>query len=163
MILLALGRFLARTPWSTVMAVIGIGLGVTSIVSVHLISTSISKRLDALVPSQLASYTHFLHREQLTSEDYFSLRRQWRRGAINGVNAMAPLIDETVELNGRSVRVIGVDLLASDWRGDSDRSTEGNADPEFSWTGVWIDPTLQGHIDPPVNGVLDAVAKDAGR
>ena len=54
---------------------------------------------------------------------------------------MAPLIDETVELNGRSVRVIGVDLLASDWRGDSDGSTEGNADPEFSWTGVWIDPS----------------------
>ena len=158
MILLALGRFLARTPWSTAMAVIGIGLGVTSIVSVHLISTSISTRLDALVPSQLASYTHFLHRDQLTSEDYFSLRRQWRRGAINGVEAMAPLIDETVELNGRSVRVIGVDLLASDWRGDSDGSTEGNAYPEFSWTGVWIDPTLQGHIDLPVNGVLDAPA-----
>ena len=71
---------------------------------------------------------------------------------------MAPLIDETVELKGRSVRVIGVDLLASDWRGDSDGSTEGNAYPEFSWTGVWIDPTLQGHIELPVNGVLDAPA-----
>ena len=59
MIVLALWRFLMRTPWSTFVAVLGVALGVTSIVSVHLISANIAVRLDALIPSQLAGYSHF--------------------------------------------------------------------------------------------------------
>ena len=58
MIALALLRFLARAPWSTTMALTGMTLGVASIVSVHLVSASISSRLDALVPSALAEYSH---------------------------------------------------------------------------------------------------------
>ena len=65
MIALALLRFLARTPWSTAMALIGMALGVTSIVSVHLVSASISSRLDGLVPGALAEYSHYLHRDKL--------------------------------------------------------------------------------------------------
>ena len=65
MIALALLRFLARTPWSTAMALIGMALGVTSIVSVHLVSSSVSSRLDGLVPGPLAEYSHYLHRDKL--------------------------------------------------------------------------------------------------
>ena len=72
MIALALLRFLARTPWSTAMALIGMALGVTSIVSVHLVSSSVSSRLDGLVPGPLAEYSHYLHRDKLDSADYFT-------------------------------------------------------------------------------------------
>lgn len=142
------------------MAVLGIGLGVTSIVSVHLISATISDRLDALVPDQLASYTHFLHRDNLQSQDYFSLRRQWRSGSLQEVITLGPIIDETLDIDGRAVRAIGIDLLSSDLRPASvDRPVEGDVGgDQFSWTGVWVDPTLVGHIKLPVNGILDAPA-----
>ena len=109
MIALALGRFLARTPWSSAMALFGVTLGVISIVSVHLISASISQRLDGLVPIQLAGFSHFLHRSDIASSHYFELRRAWRKGQLKGVTAIAPLIDETTDIEGSAVRVIGVD------------------------------------------------------
>ena len=110
-IAVALARFLARTPWSSAMALIGMTLGVVSIVSVHLISASISHRLDGLVPDQLAGFSHFLHRSDLSAEDYFELRRNWRRGGLLSVKALSPLIDETTEIHGKPARVIGVDIL----------------------------------------------------
>ena len=111
MIALALGRFLACTPWSSAMALFGVTLGVISIVSVHLISASISQRLDGLVPVQLAGLSHFLHRSDIASSHYFELRRAWRKGQLKGVTAIAPLIDETTDIEGSAVRVIGVDLF----------------------------------------------------
>ncbi len=151
MIALALWRFIARKPWSSAMALVGMTLGVVSIVSVHLISASISSQLDQLVPGQLSGFTHFLHREQLTASDYFELRKQWRRGEYPDVESIAPIIDETADLGGKAVRVIGVDLLNPD---QVVRDTTG--DSRFSWNGVWIDQSLIGQIDLPVNGVIEA-------
>lgn len=151
MIALALGRFVARRPWSSSMALVGMTLGIVSIVSVHLISTSISSQLDSLVPGQLAGFTHFLHREQLTANDYFELRRDWRRGANADVESFAPIIDETTDLNGRAVRVIGVDLLNPD-----QVMLGADEDPQFLWNGVWVDRSLVGEVHLPVNGIIDA-------
>ena len=76
MILLSLLRFLRRTPWATAMAVLGVTLGVTSIVAVHLISQVVARQMDDLVPAALRSYNYVLTAPELKSADYFSLRRQ---------------------------------------------------------------------------------------
>ena len=141
-------------PWSTFMAVLGVALGVTSIVSVHLISSTIAVRLDALIPSQLAGYSHFLHRDNVQASDYFSLRRQWRAGHVPEIVGLAPFIDETMELSGRSVRVLGIDIFSAGMDLQLQRASR-EAD-DFSWSGVWVDESLRESSGLPVNGVIDA-------
>ena len=159
MIALALARFLARTPWSSAMALIGMTLGVVSIVSVHLISASISSRLDGLVPAQLSGFSHFLHHPQTTADDYFELRRSWRRGELPGLQGLAPLIDETTDINGQGVRVIGVDLFNRDLVPEAASGADAESDTDrFSWSGVWIDQSLEGKLEYPVNGIVSAPA-----
>ena len=158
MIGLALGRFLARTPWSTFMAFLGVALGVVSIVSVHLISTTIATRLDTLIPQQLVGYSHFLHRENLHTDAYFALRQQWRHGQHPDIIHLAPLIDEIHRLDGENIRVIGIDLFSV--RGDFPNSAQPALKHEFSWSGVWVDETLFKKGDKlallglPLNGVI---------
>ena len=151
MIALALLRFLARTPWSTAMALIGMALGVTSIVSVHLVSASISSRLDGLVPGALAEYSHYLHRDNLHTADYFALRKQWRAGALPAITQLSPLVDATTTLEGQSVRVLGADLLASP-------PSVGVTDiaEQFSWHGAWVDKSLKDQLSIPINGIIEA-------
>jgi len=151
MIALALLRFLARTPWSTAMALIGMALGVTSIVSVHLVSASISSRLDGLVPGALAEYSHYLHRDNLNTADYFALRKKWRAGTLPAITQLSPLIDETTTIEGQSVRVLGADLLA----GPPSNGTTDLAE-QFSWNGAWVDQSLKGQLSIPINGIIDA-------
>ena len=163
MILLALARFLLRTPWSTGMAFLGVMLGVTSIVAVHLISASIAAQLDGLIPSQLAGYSHFLHRPDVTTADYFDLRRQWREGRLPHVDEVAPLIDETTVIEGSEVRVVGVDLLSPLGmrlltQGSETGGTAGgnpSVSAEF-WRGVWVDETMAALTAAPINAVVNA-------
>ena len=158
MISRALGRFLLRTPWSTLMAFLGVCLGVSSIVSVHLISASVADQLDELVPRQLAGYTHFLHADDIEAADYFKLRQLWRSGELPGVTAVGPLIDEPATLAGRNVRVVGVDLISDGY----DYSSLGEASAQdFAWSGVWVDESLAGLNEQDgvhINGVIRAPA-----
>ncbi|XOV84366.1 MAG: ABC transporter permease [bacterium] len=163
MILLALARFLYRTPWSTGMAFLGVMLGVTSIAGVHLISASIASQLDALIPSQLAVYSHFLHREDLSAQQYFALRQQWREGQLPNVEELAPLIDETTVIEGSEVRVIGVDLLSGlgmgvlAEAGEAGREITGDLTSNADlWRGVWVDSSIQSLQSVPINGVINA-------
>lgn len=154
MIGLALGRFLLRTPWSTFMALVGVTLGVVSIVSVHLISATINTRLDTLVPQQLAGYTHFLHHDSISAEDYFELRLKWRQGQFPKIVSLAPLIDESQVIDGHRVRVIGLDLFSS----SDGLAGMGivQAPQAFNWSGVWVDESLIDQLSLPINGILSA-------
>ncbi len=151
MIQLALLRFLGRTPWSTAMALIGMALGVASIVSVHLVSESISTRLDRLVPSVLSEYSYYLHRDDFEVSDYFALRRAWRSGALPEIEDLSPVVDETAVLEGISVRVLGVDLMAQAPR-PGGQSESG----QFAIDGAWVDESLDGLLSLPVNGIIEA-------
>jgi len=156
---LALWRFLRRTPWSTLMALLGVALGVTSIVSVHLISATVARQLDGLIPDELAGYSHFLHREDIDASSYFELRRQWRAAGYTNpgpITAMAPLIDETAVVGGQLVRVIGIDLLAA---GSLNRLRRSSRSQEsVAWQGVWVDGGVDSTAGLIVNGVLDGNA-----
>ncbi len=154
MIARALLRFLQRTPLSTLMAVLGVALGVTSIVSVHLISATVAERLDELIPRQLAGFTHFLHRADLEADDYFDLRRRWRGGALPDVEGLSPLIDERLLVDARQVRAIGVDLFSADIGVVEGAGSE--AAEEWRWDGVWVDESLVDVVRLPVNGIIAA-------
>ncbi|MEE4281253.1 MAG: hypothetical protein V2I41_04880, partial [Pseudomonadales bacterium] len=163
MILLALARFLWRSPWSTGMAFFGVMLGVSSIVGVHLISASIAAQLDALIPSQLAGYSHFLHRAEVSADDYFKLRRQWREGGLSSVDEVAPLIDETAVIDGKEIRVVGVDLLSPlgvrllGEAGQTDAADARNTSISSTfWQGIWVDETLTALTSAPINAVIIA-------
>jgi putative ABC transport system permease protein len=160
LITLALLRFLRNTPWSTVMALAGVALGVTSIVSVHLISASVSQQLDELVPSSLARYSHFLHQDELHADDFFELRHRWRAGDEPGIYALSPIVDETIWIRGHAVRVLGVDLFSAgaDLRREQSVSNPGADAAEFSWQGVWVDASLADVVAQTVNGVIQAPA-----
>lgn len=151
MLILSLWRFVSRSPWSTGMAVVGICLGVSSVVSVHLISQQVAGQLTSLQPQQLAAYSHFLHRDNLHTDSYFELRSRWRRGELTGLRSLTPVVDDWSVMHGRTVRIIGIDLLAAGgelWRGE--QSSAG-----FSWNGVWLDASLSDLPDIAVNGVMD--------
>ena len=87
------------------MAITGMTLGLTSIVAVHLVSAQVARQLDELVPEPLTQFSHTAQREDMTSSDYFELRRRHMDMKV------MPVIDERIILQGQWVRVVGVDLL----------------------------------------------------
>gem|GEM_PF-420442 len=160
MILRAVFRYLLRTPWSSAMALLGVALAVTSIVSVHLISAVVVERLDRLLPAQLLEYSHFLHRQEAAQTDvlegYFELRQRWRSGLLAGVTRVGPIIDESITLAGRSVRLLGLDLLGGSPMQTADTPTsEETVTRRLSWQGVWVSEDLEDIAPRPINGVLE--------
>ena len=161
MIARALIRFLRRTPWSTCMALFGVSLGITSIVAVHLISTSVQQELDRLAPPTLAQFDVLLHRDDLTGADFFALYNDWVSGRAPAVldlaRRMTPVIDEQ---GPHQLRVIGVDLMRLDI--ELPGRAPGSVDGQLY--GIWLDRNTAaqhgtgqlGELDDFVlNGVLD--------
>ena len=153
MITRALARFFLRSPWSTVVALVGVALGVVSIVSIHLVSVQIGDRLKEVSDIQFGSITHLLHRDDLKASDYFELRRAWREGKLGEqrIVSLAPFVDEEANLGGTRFRVVGVDLFA---QGEIGEARSGGGGP-FSWRGVWVTESVADRMDRPVNGTLD--------
>ncbi|MEZ5558849.1 MAG: FtsX-like permease family protein [Pseudomonadales bacterium] len=117
-------RFVARSPWSALAALLGVVLGVTSVVAVHEIGTRVERSLDRVVPPYLAYASHVAERPGMNADDYFALRRAWRAGAVPGISAMAPLVEGQVLASdpdggaardadsSRVLRIVGVDWLS---------------------------------------------------
>jgi len=105
------GRFLRRHPIGALATLIGITLAVMAVATVHVVSQSIRGTLDAL-PGGSFAHTHVLTAPTLTEQDYFRLRQRWRQGEFPSVAAMAPAIDDFMDLGGQPTRIIGFDPLA---------------------------------------------------
>lgn len=112
--LVALGfaRFFARTPWTTLTALLGVSLGVASTVAVHLISLSVAESLQANRLPHLGGMTHLAEKRGATMSDYFELRRRWRAGELPEVLGLVPMVDGRVVAGGRRYQVSGADWLA---------------------------------------------------
>lgn len=109
-------RFLLRYRWSTVTVLLGLSLGVASVVAVHLISVRVADMLAATTPPHLAGITHLLQRSSgpTTAEDYFSLRSRWRHGELDPrIRGMLPVVEGQLVVDGRRVIVFGADWLAA--------------------------------------------------
>jgi hypothetical protein len=105
-------RFAWTTPLTTATALLGLALGIASIVAVHQICDRVVASLDAIVPAHLRAVTHRATRPDLSAADYFELRRSWRRGALPQVSVMAPYLEGRLPYAGRSLTVSGTDWLA---------------------------------------------------
>ena len=101
-------RFFRLAPWSTLTVLLGVTLAVSSIVAVHQISQRVVLSLAAVTPVHLAGVTHRLSRPELTMSDYFDLRRRWRAGELDGVDALMPVLEGN--LTGQ--RLLGVDAFS---------------------------------------------------
>ena len=147
MILTALLRFLWRTPWSTLMALAGVTLGVVSIVAVHLISQRIGAEIDTLTPAPLQTFNYLARSEKLTGGDYFELVSKWLSGevALDRVEALTPVIDETLILHStqeQALRLFGFDFFVLRDQLDVVESSP-EVDPLYGvWLGSDVDPSL---------------------
>ncbi len=83
-------RFLLRVPWSALTALVGLTLGVASVVAVHQISAGVDGSLRDTTPPHLTEVTHLLDAPGLDADGYFSLRARWRLGEYPEIAAMAP-------------------------------------------------------------------------
>ncbi len=105
-------RFLRQAPWSAATVVLGVALGVASVVAVHLISVQVQRSLDEATPPHLGGLTHVIEHPGLNAERYFQLREQWRREADSPVTALVPLIEGHLALEAQRLLVVGADWLA---------------------------------------------------
>ena len=111
-------RFFWRSPWSTVTVLLGVALGVASVVAVHQVNVRVNASLAAATPVHLAGITHLLERPsgplgKTTADDYFELRRAWRAGALPGVSALIPVVEGHIVHAGRRTQVFATDWLAA--------------------------------------------------
>jgi len=105
-------RFLARSPWSAATALIGVALGVASVVAVHLIGAEVQRSLDATAPPHLTTLSHVLDRDGLGADDYFDLRDAWRNQPGVGLRGLVPLVEGQVLVGGTPAQLTGADWLA---------------------------------------------------
>ncbi len=91
---------------------IGIVLGVASVVAVHLISVRINDSLSAATPAYLSELTFLADRPGLTTADYFTLRKAWRSGDHPEIAGMVPVLEGQLRLGDVSVSVVGIDAFS---------------------------------------------------
>ncbi len=120
--LLALWRQLRAQPWATVSVVLGISLAMASVVAVHLLTARIATELASAYPASLAGLNYQYRQAALTEQDYFDLRKRWRRGELTvvrrstgeqlKVSGLAPLIEGQRRIAGEDWTILGFDPLA---------------------------------------------------
>ena len=106
-------RFAWRHPVAPTAALAGVTLAVMAVVTVHLVGTSLRATLEAATDASLGGYTHVATRAGLTEMDYFALRQRWRLGELRSVEAVIPVLDDTVRIAGVPRRLVGFDPLAA--------------------------------------------------
>ena len=104
-------RYSARHPVGSLATLVGVALAVLAVTAVHLVSESVRDGL-AATGGGVNWHTHVATRPNLVEDDYFALRRRWRRGELPGVAAVFPVVDGYVRVGGRTQRLLGFDPLA---------------------------------------------------
>ena len=90
---LSQARFLRQAPWSTSTVVVGILLGVASVVAVHLISVRINDSLASTTPAYLREVNFLADKPESGMADYFALRRAWRAGEHPDIALLLPMVE----------------------------------------------------------------------
>ena len=105
-------RFAARSPVAVVASLVGVTLAVLAVVAVHLVSDAIRAGLADGGRAAALEHTHVATRPDMSEADYFKLRTRWRAGELKGIDALFPVIDDYVTVDGRPRRLLGFDPLA---------------------------------------------------
>jgi len=131
LVVLAQLRFLWRARGSMLSALLGMSLGVASVVGVHLLSAEVATNV-AKQERPVGDVDLYLHRTALTEKDYFALRARWRAGELPEVAAIFPLLEGEVVLNDDAYFLVGTDPLATLAFNSSGGSNEGVDAPNTS-------------------------------
>lgn len=87
---------------------LGITLGVASIVAVHQIGERIALQLDASMPVHLREAQFTVRRQSessaVTATDYFALRKSWRSQELPGVTSLVPVVHGVVPVQLASIK-----------------------------------------------------------
>jgi|GEM_PF-2569236 len=124
LVTLAQLRFLWRNSGSMLSALLGMTIGVASVVGVHLLSAQIASSV-AAQERPVGEVDLYLHKAALSDNDYFALRARWRAGELPEVAAVFPLLEGEVRLNDETYFLVGTDPLATLAFGFSEGRDEG--------------------------------------
>ena len=100
--------YLLRHPWQLALALLGIGVGVAVIVAVDLANASARKAFLLSMDAVTGAATHqVIGGPRGVSEDIYTALR-----VTHGMRSIAPIVEGTVEIDGVSATLLGVDLFA---------------------------------------------------
>ena len=111
LVALAQLRFLMRSYASVLSALLGLTLGVASVVGVHLLSERVERQISSNA-QPLGEVDVYLQRQDLRERHYFELRRRWRAGELPQIKGLFPLVDGRVRFEGNDYQLVGSDPLA---------------------------------------------------
>ena len=132
--------YLLRHPWQLALALLGIGVGVAVIVAVDLANASARKAFLLSMDTITGEATHqVIGGPRGVSEDvYRALRVNY------GIDAIAPVVEGTITVDGATLSVLGIDLFAEreirSFTGEARTRDSGELDPGTLFTGFLITP-----------------------
>ena len=112
LVTLAQLRFLWRARGSLFSALLGMSIGVASVVGVHLLSAQVASSV-AQQERPVGDVDLYLQQTLLTENDYFALRARWRAGELPQVAALFPLLEGEVSVADETYFLVGTDPLAN--------------------------------------------------
>ena len=108
-LLAASRRYLSRHPWQTWLSIAGIALGVAVVIAVDLANESARRGFRLSVEQVTGPATH-----QITAADGAIAERTYVELRLaQGLTRATPVIDAPVRLGGRSLTLLGIDLIAA--------------------------------------------------
>lgn len=118
--------YLLRHPWQLALALLGIGVGVAVIVAVDLANASAKKAFLLSMDAVTGKATHqVIGGSRGVSEDVYTALR-----VRHGLRSIAPIVEGTVEIDGVSVSLMGVDLFAEQAMRGFTTQTDDTGEPD---------------------------------
>jgi putative ABC transport system permease protein len=132
--------YLLRHPWQFALALLGIGVGVAVIVAVDLANASARKAFLLSMDTITGEATHqIIGGPRGISEDVYKTLRVER-----GIDAIAPVVEGTVMIDGATLSVLGIDLFAEreirNFTSDARTSDAEETDPGSLFAGFLVTP-----------------------
>ncbi len=132
--------YLLRHPWQLTLALLGIGVGVAVIVAVDLANASARKAFLLSMDTITGEATHqVLGGPRGVSEDVYRALR-----VDHGIDAIAPVVEGTITVDGATLSVLGIDLFAEreirSFTGEARARDSGELDPGTLFAGFLNTP-----------------------
>jgi putative ABC transport system permease protein len=147
--------YLLRHPWQLVLSLIGIGVGVAVIVAVDLANASARKAFLLSMDAITGEATHqVIGGPRGVPEDVYTRLR-----VEHGIRGIAPVVEGTVSIDGRSFTLLGIDLFAEqEIRSFTGEARADGADGSGSNDSLFVDFLVK----PGVVTASAGTAKDLG-
>ena len=132
--------YLLRHPWQLALALLGIGVGVAVIVAVDLANASARKAFLLSMDTITGEATHqIIGGPRGVSEDVYRTLR-----VDAGIDAIAPVVEGTVTIDGATLSVLGIDLFAEreirNFTGEARTRDAEESDPGSLFAGFLVTP-----------------------